>query len=533
MISELRCCVVVIFAKRTNWPHWNNTFARRGEIVREPRRSDEDSRVLARRAVIKSRGTSVAILPRETGPRKRGDLPTPRNGWNMTVPKKNTSHLCTASAHGRVLLGRLGATFLLGVLAAAVPACAANEEPGTDSGPEPSPPAAQGVQRPGTVTTGKVLLGGEVVDATYVFDDAGYAVTNGDVLVTPLTAEEAAKLALPEADAAESVATSSQALATITGSLWPVVSGYVNVPYVINAGLSPEAQKSVTIALSRWTAAMKVKFVSRTTQADYVSFDPGSGCSSFVGKIGGKQTIQLAAGCASTGAVHEIGHALGAFHEHTRSDRDSFVTLNTAVIDPAMLFNFDKYSLRYVGKDNGAYDYRSIMHYDSFAFSIDKVSPQRATMVQKTTGKLISRNVALSTNDVCWMKRRYFPTTTCTIGPSTCKATLTGNETRATAVDIGGSKGLTVTRNLCRADVQQHDVDWFKFSVVAGNTISINGELDQAAISLTDGNSLIASALVVDWRLSDAPFTYMSPTSTTLYLQVSGGDQAYKLKVGW
>lgn len=53
-------------------------------------------------------------------------------------------------------------------------------------------------------------------------------------------------------------------------------------------------------------------------------------CWSYVGRIGGKQEVSLNVyGCVYHGVIqHELLHALGFHHEHTRSDRDEFVKIN-------------------------------------------------------------------------------------------------------------------------------------------------------------------------------------------------------------
>lgn len=65
-------------------------------------------------------------------------------------------------------------------------------------------------------------------------------------------------------------------------------------------------------------------------RSNYLYFtDENDGCHSSIGMVGGRQKLWLDDDCTTGNAIHEIGHALGLFHEQSRSDRDTYITVKT------------------------------------------------------------------------------------------------------------------------------------------------------------------------------------------------------------
>jgi hypothetical protein len=178
------------------------------------------------------------------------------------------------------------------------------------------------------------------------------------------------------------------------------------VPYEIDDGL-PDRQR-VKDAIAHWTEKTGFKFIERTTAnrndltlADYVVFRGGGGCASTVGRKGGAQSVILGPDCTSGNCIHEIGHTIGLWHEQSRIDRDTFIAINKANIDPNMMHNFDQHVVD--GIDLGAYDYGSIMHYPKNAFSRNGGD----TIVPKQEGVQIGQRTGLSAGDIAAVKNLY------------------------------------------------------------------------------------------------------------------------------
>jgi virginiamycin B lyase len=145
------------------------------------------------------------------------------------------------------------------------------------------------------------------------------------------------------------------------------------IPFIIDQAMFPPGSPRRAIlnnAITQWNAAVGyLRLVPRDGEANFVRFTSAAGrCNSKVGMIGGSQdvTCDLSAGFNEASALHEIAHAAGLIHEHSRADRDSYVGYRPENKNPGSDGDFaiDKGALML-----GEYDYESLMHYDAMARS--------------------------------------------------------------------------------------------------------------------------------------------------------------------
>lgn len=230
--------------------------------------------------------------------------------------------------------------------------------------------------------------------------------TTGLLNGTEITYEKADGLNLFEGDILltdEQLAPSGSSTVFGTGvtsatKKWPNKTVY----YTYAAGLSAATITKFQNAANHWTNKTGFIFTPRTTQADYIEVIEGDGCYSNLGRTGGKQQLSIALSCSAGNAAHEIGHAIGLFHEHTRRDRDDYVIVNTANAQAGTEHNFTKRAIL-GGFDQGTLDFGSMMMYASNAFS----SNGNPTITKLDGTTFTAQRSTLSVNDVATVAVMY------------------------------------------------------------------------------------------------------------------------------
>uniref|UniRef100_A0A8C2H405 Metalloendopeptidase n=1 Tax=Cyprinus carpio TaxID=7962 RepID=A0A8C2H405_CYPCA len=142
----------------------------------------------------------------------------------------------------------------------------------------------------------------------------------------------------------------------------------VEVPYIVSSEFSSTDISVIKNAMSTFHKKTCIRFVPRLNQTDYISIENKDGCYSSLGRTGGKQVVSLKrTGCVYHGIIqHELNHALGFYHEHTRSDRDKYVKINWEYVPTDKASNFQ---IQNTNNQNSKYDYGSIMHVGKTAFT--------------------------------------------------------------------------------------------------------------------------------------------------------------------
>jgi hypothetical protein len=188
---------------------------------------------------------------------------------------------------------------------------------------------------------------------------------------------------------------------TVFSKVWP--SGIV--PFS-TAGLSATLEANVLEGIRHWEERTKLRFFPGATSGNRILFKvwSESGGWSHIGMQGGAQDIKLCATCGVGTVIHEIGHAIGFYHEQQRTDRDDFVTINWDCIKPGKEGNFDTYNSS--GRNVGPYDLNSIMHYSSTNMLVEGV-PSCTWTIRTKSGATIPSKSVLSPRDIAGANYLY------------------------------------------------------------------------------------------------------------------------------
>ncbi|XP_031561243.1 nematocyst expressed protein 6-like [Actinia tenebrosa] len=186
--------------------------------------------------------------------------------------------------------------------------------------------------------------------------------------------------------------------------LWP--NGVIF--YTFGPSLDRAGRNLAQEAMNHWSSQTCLKFRRRNKENAYIKFQYDGKCRAqvgFTGNAGQKVSLGSAANpCSRGSAIHELGHAIGFFHEHSRPDRDNHVRINFNNIRKGAERNFRKDDGFFVDSRGHDYDYGSIMHYSRYQGN----NKANAVVMQPIRGNVeIGQRDGLSEGDIAQTNDMY------------------------------------------------------------------------------------------------------------------------------
>ncbi|XP_067879078.1 meprin A subunit alpha-like [Heterodontus francisci] len=179
------------------------------------------------------------------------------------------------------------------------------------------------------------------------------------------------------------------------------------IPYILADNLELNAKGVILNAFEQYRLKSCIDFKPYEGEETYLIFQKLDGCWSFVGDLHSGQNVSIGERCDYKAIVeHELLHALGFYHEQSRTDRDDYVNIWWNEIIPGMEHNFVVYDDDYITDLNTPYDYESLMHYAPFSFNKNDSFPTITAKIP-AFDEIIGQRLDFSAIDLLRLNRMY------------------------------------------------------------------------------------------------------------------------------
>ncbi|PIC41748.1 hypothetical protein B9Z55_009052 [Caenorhabditis nigoni] len=185
--------------------------------------------------------------------------------------------------------------------------------------------------------------------------------------------------------------------------------------YQFDSKLSATNIANVRKAIKFWNDNTCLSFQENNSGKNRLFLSSAGGCWSYVGKQDNMpyQVVSVGPNCDSLGtATHELMHAIGFWHQQSRSDRDDYVYVDFSNIIPSQAYNFQKMPLDQAQLLALKYDYGSVMQYYPYAFALDS---SKYTILAKENGmqNSMGQREAPAFSDLIAVNKLYNCTSQC------------------------------------------------------------------------------------------------------------------------